>query len=131
MRRFVPNVNGNNRRVGNVGGSGGGQMGRPEEPSRRRGGVIPRPIISRESSRSASVAVEDCVRGGSTRSAGRSEASSAYAGAAGFENLEWLEDGNHPLDWNGPKGRIFTKFCEEDLDRPIIDQFERVARRHR
>jgi amino acid adenylation domain-containing protein len=50
--------------------------------------------------------------------------------AAGSENLEWLEDGGHPLDWNGPTGRIFTQFGEEDLDRSIIDHFERVARRH-
>ena len=63
----------------------------------------------------ASVAVEDYPRGGSARSAG----------------LEWLEDGKHPLDWNGPKGRIFNRFRDEDLDRPIIDQFERMARRHR
>ena len=45
--------------------------------------------------------------------------------------LQWLEDGKHPLDWNGPTSRIFTRFRDEDLDRPIIDQFERVARRHR
>jgi acyl-coenzyme A synthetase/AMP-(fatty) acid ligase/thioesterase domain-containing protein/acyl carrier protein len=35
------------------------------------------------------------------------------------------------LDWNGPTGRIFTRFREEDLDRPIIDHFERVVRQHR
>jgi acyl-coenzyme A synthetase/AMP-(fatty) acid ligase/thioesterase domain-containing protein/acyl carrier protein len=35
------------------------------------------------------------------------------------------------LDWNGPTSRIFTKFCDEDLDRPIIHHFERVAHRHR
>ena len=44
--------------------------------------------------------------------------------------LHWLEDGQHPLDWNGPTGRIFTRFRDEDLNRPIIDHFERVARRH-
>ena len=44
--------------------------------------------------------------------------------------LEWLADGKHPLDWNGPAGRIFSNFREEDLDRPIIDQFEGVAGRH-
>src|SRR6266850_5866840 len=48
-----------------------------------------------------------------------------------FESLEWLEDGKHPLDWNGPTSRIFCKFRDEDMDRPIIDHFERVARRHR
>ena len=51
--------------------------------------------------------------------------------AAAFESLEWLEDGKYPLDWNGPTGRIFTRFRDEDLDRPIIDHFERVALRHR
>ncbi|PYS26861.1 MAG: hypothetical protein DMG11_18320, partial [Acidobacteria bacterium] len=35
------------------------------------------------------------------------------------------------MDWNGPTSRIFSKFRDEDLDRPIIDHFERVARRHR
>ena len=50
---------------------------------------------------------------------------------AEFENLEWLEDGQHPLDWNGPAGRPFARFREEDLDRSIIHHFERVARRHR
>src|SRR5713226_1310549 len=45
--------------------------------------------------------------------------------------LQWLEDGKHPLDWNGPTSRAFTRFRDEDLDRPIIDHFERAARRHR
>ncbi len=45
-------------------------------------------------------------------------------------DLEWLEDGTHPLDWNGPTSRIFTRFRDKDLDRSIIDHFERVARRH-
>jgi non-ribosomal peptide synthetase component F/thioesterase domain-containing protein/acyl carrier protein len=53
------------------------------------------------------------------------------AAAAEFESLEWLEDGKHPLDWNGPDGRVFTRFRDEDLNRPIIDQFERVTLRHR
>jgi non-ribosomal peptide synthetase component F/thioesterase domain-containing protein len=47
-----------------------------------------------------------------------------------FERLDWLEDGKHPLDWNGPTGRIFTRFRDDDLDRPIIDHFERVTRRY-
>jgi amino acid adenylation domain-containing protein len=51
--------------------------------------------------------------------------------ATACESLEWLEDGQHPLDWNGPTGRIFVRFRDEDLDRPIIDHFERVVRRHR
>jgi amino acid adenylation domain-containing protein len=44
--------------------------------------------------------------------------------------LKWLDDGQHPLDWNGPTSRIFTRFRDEDLNRPIIELFERVARRH-
>ncbi|HYR83465.1 MAG TPA: AMP-binding protein, partial [Terriglobia bacterium] len=54
----------------------------------------------------------------------------ARAARTEFESLEWLEDGKHPLDWNGPTSRIFSKFRDEDMDRPIIDHFERVARRH-
>jgi non-ribosomal peptide synthetase component F/thioesterase domain-containing protein/acyl carrier protein len=60
----------------------------------------------------------------------RSRTTSAHAAAAEFESLEWLEDGNHPLDWNGPTSRIFTKFRDEDMDRPIVALFERVALRH-
>jgi len=52
------------------------------------------------------------------------------ATAPDFKDLKWLEDGNYPLDWNGPTGRIFTRIRDEDLDRPIIAHFERVARRH-
>src|ERR1700733_6100388 len=70
------------------------------------------------------------ARGGSFRGAGTIGAGDDHAAAAQFENFEWLEDGKHPLDWNGPTGRIFTRFGDEDLDRPIIDHFERVARRH-
>jgi acyl-coenzyme A synthetase/AMP-(fatty) acid ligase/thioesterase domain-containing protein/acyl carrier protein len=44
--------------------------------------------------------------------------------------LEWLEDGRHPLDWNGPTSRRFARFRDSDLNRPVIDHFERVARRH-
>jgi amino acid adenylation domain-containing protein len=54
----------------------------------------------------------------------------ARGGSAPNAGLKWLEDGKHPLDWNGPVGRIFTRFRDEDLNRPIIDHFERVARRH-
>jgi non-ribosomal peptide synthetase component F/thioesterase domain-containing protein/acyl carrier protein len=60
------------------------------------------------------VAVMDRARDGSAQSAG----------------LKWLEDGQHPLDWNGPTSRVFTRFRDEDLNRPIIEHFERVARRH-
>ena len=48
-----------------------------------------------------------------------------------WESLKWLEDGQYPLDWNGPTARTFTEFCEQDLGRPIVAQLERVARRHR
>src|SRR5882762_8183288 len=47
-----------------------------------------------------------------------------------MEELKWLEDGKHPLDCNGPISRVFTRFRDEDLNRPIIEHFERVARRH-
>src|SRR5262249_27891105 len=51
--------------------------------------------------------------------------------SAESESVEWLEDGKHKIDWKGPTSRIFRKFHHKDLERPIIDQFERVARRHR
>jgi amino acid adenylation domain-containing protein len=51
--------------------------------------------------------------------------------AADFESLRWLEDGKYALDWNGPTGRTFVKFREEDLNRSIIGQLERVALRQR
>src|SRR5216683_882186 len=41
----------------------------------------------------------------------------------------WLEDDRRPLDWNGPANRLFTRFRDQDLQRPIIEHFERVARR--
>jgi non-ribosomal peptide synthetase component F/thioesterase domain-containing protein/acyl carrier protein len=53
------------------------------------------------------------------------------AAAAEFESLKWLDESKHPLDWNGPTGRTFTRFRDEDLNRPIIDHLERVTRRHR
>src|SRR5258708_838058 len=43
----------------------------------------------------------------------------------------WLEDDRRPLDWNGPADRLFTRFRDQDLQRPIIERFERVARRQR
>ena len=49
--------------------------------------------------------------------------------AAGLAGLEWLEDGARPLDWNGPTRRVFTRFRGQDLDRPIIELFERMVRR--
>jgi acyl-coenzyme A synthetase/AMP-(fatty) acid ligase/thioesterase domain-containing protein/acyl carrier protein len=44
--------------------------------------------------------------------------------------MEWLNDGRHPLDWNGPTNRPFHEFCDEDLNQPIINHFERVVRRY-
>jgi acyl-CoA synthetase (AMP-forming)/AMP-acid ligase II/thioesterase domain-containing protein/acyl carrier protein len=34
------------------------------------------------------------------------------------------------MDWNGPTSRVFTRLRDEDLDRPIIAHFERMARRY-
>jgi acyl-coenzyme A synthetase/AMP-(fatty) acid ligase/thioesterase domain-containing protein/acyl carrier protein len=48
-----------------------------------------------------------------------------------FRTLAWLEDDRRPLDWNGPVDRIFRRFRDRDLQRPIIEHFERVARRRR
>jgi amino acid adenylation domain-containing protein len=45
--------------------------------------------------------------------------------------FEWLRVDPRPLDWNGPATRLFTRFRDQSLDRPIIEHFERVARRHR
>jgi len=45
--------------------------------------------------------------------------------------LAWLDADRRPLDWNGPSNRLFTRFRDQDLQRPIIEHFERVARRHR
>ena len=43
----------------------------------------------------------------------------------------WLPDDPRPLDWNGPADRLFTRFRSHDLQRSIIEHFERVARRQR
>jgi acyl-coenzyme A synthetase/AMP-(fatty) acid ligase/thioesterase domain-containing protein/acyl carrier protein len=43
----------------------------------------------------------------------------------------WLADDPRPLDWNGPADRPFTPFRDQDRQRPIIEHFERVARRQR
>jgi acyl-coenzyme A synthetase/AMP-(fatty) acid ligase/thioesterase domain-containing protein/acyl carrier protein len=45
--------------------------------------------------------------------------------------FEWLEVDRRPLDWNGPANRLFTRFRHQDLQRPIIEQFQRVARQQR
>src|SRR6266404_4419669 len=47
--------------------------------------------------------------------------------------MKWLEDGKHPLDWNGPTDRPFVEFGREfggDPHRSIIDHLESVARRY-
>ena len=48
-----------------------------------------------------------------------------------LRTLAWLEDDRRPLDWNGPANRLFTRFRDQDLQRPIIELFDRVARRQR
>jgi acyl-coenzyme A synthetase/AMP-(fatty) acid ligase/thioesterase domain-containing protein/acyl carrier protein len=45
--------------------------------------------------------------------------------------VEWLRADPRPLDWNGPAARLFTPFRDQNLDRPIIEHFERIVRRHR
>jgi non-ribosomal peptide synthetase component F/thioesterase domain-containing protein/acyl carrier protein len=52
------------------------------------------------------------------------------AAPADLGGLDWLEDGGQPLDWNGPTGRTFTRFADDDMDRSIIDLFARVARQY-
>jgi non-ribosomal peptide synthetase component F/thioesterase domain-containing protein len=47
-----------------------------------------------------------------------------------FTSLKWLDDGQHPLDWNGPVSRAFIEFSAQDQTRPIIVHFERIARRY-
>jgi acyl-coenzyme A synthetase/AMP-(fatty) acid ligase/thioesterase domain-containing protein/acyl carrier protein len=46
-----------------------------------------------------------------------------------FRTFAWLDDDRRPLDWNGPADRLFTRFRDRDLQRPIIEHFERVASR--
>jgi amino acid adenylation domain-containing protein len=48
-----------------------------------------------------------------------------------FRGFEWLKVDPRPLDWNGPATRLFTRFRDQNLDRPIIEHFERVACLHR
>jgi non-ribosomal peptide synthetase component F/thioesterase domain-containing protein/acyl carrier protein len=43
----------------------------------------------------------------------------------------WLADDPRPVDWNGPAHRLFTRVRDQDLQRPIIEHFERVTRRQR
>jgi non-ribosomal peptide synthetase component F/thioesterase domain-containing protein/acyl carrier protein len=44
---------------------------------------------------------------------------------------EWLADDPRPLDWNGPVDRPFTPIPDRDLQQPIIEHVERLARRQR
>src|SRR4029453_14564433 len=48
-----------------------------------------------------------------------------------FRTFGGRGDDARPLDWNGPANRLFTRFRDQDLQRPIIEHFEHVARRHR
>src|SRR2546430_3949041 len=48
-----------------------------------------------------------------------------------LRTFAWLEDDRRPLDWNGPANRLSTRVRNQDLQRPIIEHFERVARRQR
>ena len=48
-----------------------------------------------------------------------------------FPAVAWLKNDPRALDWNGPATRLFTRFREDNLQRPIIELFERVARRER
>jgi len=43
----------------------------------------------------------------------------------------WLDDDRRPLDWTGPVDRLFPRFPDSALDRPIIEHFEQAARLHR
>jgi acyl-coenzyme A synthetase/AMP-(fatty) acid ligase/thioesterase domain-containing protein/acyl carrier protein len=43
----------------------------------------------------------------------------------------WLADDPRPLDWNGPTDRPFARVHDRDLEQPIIEHFERVARQQR
>ena len=43
--------------------------------------------------------------------------------------MAWLESDPRPLDWNGPANRRFRRFRDQNLQRPIIELFEHVARR--
>ena len=55
---------------------------------------------------------------------------SAPVAVAELDRLDWLQDGRHPLDWNGPADRIFSVFSDQERNRPIIDRLERIVRRH-
>src|SRR5438093_237589 len=48
-----------------------------------------------------------------------------------FPAVSWLEDDRRPLDWNGPATRPFTRFRDQNVQRPIVEQLECVARQYR
>ena len=52
-------------------------------------------------------------------------------GLDAFRPSTWLAEDPRPLDWNGPADRPFTRFRDQDLQRPIIEHLERVALRQR
>ena len=51
-----------------------------------------------------------------------------HRGLDSARTFAWLEDDRRPLDWKGPANRLFTRVRHQDLERPIVEQFERVAR---
>jgi acyl-coenzyme A synthetase/AMP-(fatty) acid ligase/thioesterase domain-containing protein/acyl carrier protein len=64
-------------------------------------------------------------------SSGGAAHTDVHGALAVFRTFAWLEDDRRPLDWNGPADRLFTRVRDQDLQRPIIEHFERVARRQR
>ena len=47
-----------------------------------------------------------------------------------LERPRWLAKDGRALDWNGPVDRPYTPFEDADLDVPIVERFERIARRN-
>src|SRR3954468_24385766 len=45
--------------------------------------------------------------------------------------IAWLADDPRPLDWNGPVDRPFTRVRRQDLERSIVEHFERVVQQQR
>src|SRR5438105_2947334 len=54
-----------------------------------------------------------------------SEARPCFPGIA----LDWNDQSDFPLDWNGPTNRPFDSFPDDSKARPIIELLERVVRR--
>ena len=44
--------------------------------------------------------------------------------------LRWRSASAYPLDWNGPVGRPFQVFSDDDKECPIFGLFERMVQRH-